>query len=142
MLIGAHAILYSTNAAADREFLRDVLGLPHVDAGSGWLIFGLPPTEVAVHPSEAEEKHELYFMCADVGTFVAAMADLGIACSPVHDEGWGLLTHLTLPGGGRNGVYQHVFRFRPEHRRTLPPSDLRALVSVGTRGPRNNNKNN
>jgi len=106
MLIGAHAILYSTNAQADREFLRDVLGLPHVDAGSGWLIFGLPPTEVAVHPSEAEEKHELYFMCADVAAFVATMGGLGIACSPVHDEGWGLLTHITLPGGGRVGVYQ------------------------------------
>ena len=73
MISGAHAIIYSTNAEADRAFLRDVLGLPHVDVGHGWLIFGLPPSEVAVHPGEKNNVHELYFMCDDIADFTADM---------------------------------------------------------------------
>ena len=120
MLIGAHAILYSTNANADRAFLRDVLRLPHVDAGGGWLIFGLPPAEVAVHPSETGGKHELYLMCADVEGFVRAMKEVGVECSAVRDQGWGLLTDLKLPGGGRMGVYQ------PKHTRPAAAPAARA----------------
>ena len=114
MLNGAHSIIYSTNAEADRAFLRDVLALPHVDVGHGWLIFGLPPAEVAVHPSEENNVHELYFMCDDVEAFVAKMKERGIACGDVQGMGWGMLTHVTLPGGGKLGVYQ------PRHAR--PPS--------------------
>lgn len=106
MINGAHAILFSTDAEADRAFLRDVLGLPHVDAGDGWLIFGLPPAEVAVHPAEQNDVHQFYLLCADVQAFVAEMAVRGAACSPVEEEAWGLLTRLTLPGGGKLGVYQ------------------------------------
>lgn len=107
MLIGAHAVLYSADAAADRALLRDVLGLPGVDAGDGWLIFSLPPAEVAVHPAErAAGRHELFFMCADVDDFVAAMRARGVACSAVEELRWGRLTYLPLPGGGRLGVYQ------------------------------------
>lgn len=107
MLIGAHAVLYSADAAADRAFLRDVLRLPGVDAGGGWLIFALPPAEVAVHPAEgAGGRHELFLMCADVDAFRDAMRALGIACSAVEEQRWGRLTRLPLPGGGRIGVYE------------------------------------
>ena len=114
MIIGAHSILYSTDAEADRSFLRDVLGFPSVDVGQGWLIFGLPPAEVAVHPGEENDVHELYLMCDDVAGFVADMKKQGVACGPVLDRGWGLLTQVTLPGGGKLGVYQ------PRHARPKP----------------------
>ena len=106
MITGAHAIIYSAKADADRAFFRDVLGLTHVDVGGGWLIFALPPAEVAVHPSDKGDKHELYLMCDDIKAFVAAMKARQISCAPVRDQGWGLLTALTLPGGGSVGVYE------------------------------------
>src|SRR6476646_12137079 len=106
MIIGAHAIIYSTNPDADRAFLRDVLRFTSVDAGEGWLIFGLPPSEVAVHPSRKNSLHELYLMCDDVEGFVAEMKGHGVGCGPVQNRGWGLVTQLTLPGGGALGVYQ------------------------------------
>ena len=106
MIIGAHSIIYSTSPDADRAFLRDVLKLTNVDVGDGWLIFGLPPAEVAVHPSEKNDVHEFYLMCDDVEGFVAEMKEHGITSSPVQDAGWGLITQLTLPGGGKLGVYQ------------------------------------
>lgn len=106
MITGAHSILYSTDADADRAFLRDVLGFPSVDVGQGWLIFGLPPAEVAVHPGEKNDVHELYLMCDDVGRFVARLEKRGVTCGPVLDRGWGLLTQVALPGGGKLGVYQ------------------------------------
>src|SRR5437867_12455075 len=114
MLTGAHSVIYSTNAAADRAFLRDVLALPNIDVGDGWLIFGLPPSEVAVHPSDRNDLHELYFMCSDITEFVSDMEARGVACDPVQGQGWGLLTHISLPGGGKIGVYQ------PRHAR--PPA--------------------
>jgi len=106
MITGAHSIIYSAKADADRAFFRDVLGLTHVDVGGGWLIFGLPPAEVAVHPSDTNDKHELYLMCDDIEAFVANMKGRGVACAPVTNQGWGLLTEVTLPGGGSIGVYQ------------------------------------
>jgi hypothetical protein len=106
MIIGAHSIIYSSNAEADRAFLRDVLKLTSVDVGHGWLIFGLPPAEIAVHPSESNDGQEFYFMCDDLHAFVAEMKQHQIACDPVQDQGYGLLTQLTLPGGGKLGVYQ------------------------------------
>jgi len=106
MIIGAHSIIYSTNPDADRGFLRDVLKLTNVDVGGGWLIFGLPPAEVAVHPADENDVHEFYLMCDDVQAFVAAMKKRNISCGPVQNQGWGLLTQVTLPGGGRLGVYQ------------------------------------
>jgi hypothetical protein len=114
MIIGAHSILYSRNAEADREFLRDVVGLSHVDVGGGWLIFGLPPAEVAVHPGEENDVHEFYLMCDDVAAFVQRMAGKGVACAPVQSLGWGQLTQVTLPGGGRLGIYE------PRHARPKP----------------------
>src|SRR5205823_5809733 len=86
---------------ADRAFLRDLLKLPNVDVGGGWLIFGLPPAEVAVHPSGKNDVHEFYLMCDDVEVFIAQMQKHDIACGPVQKESWGLLMQLTLPGGGK-----------------------------------------
>jgi hypothetical protein len=106
MIIGAHSIIYSTNPDSDRKFLQDVLKLPNVDVGEGWLIFGLPPAEVAVHPSDENNLHEFYLMCDDVDAFIAEMKKRKIDCSVVHNQGWGLLTLVTLPGGGKLGVYQ------------------------------------
>ena len=106
MIIGAHSILYSKNPVADRAFLRDVLGFPSVDAGDGWLIFGLPPSEVAVHPSEKNDVHEFYLMCADVEALVDDLARRKVACGPIQNQGWGLLTQVGLPGGGKLGIYQ------------------------------------
>jgi len=116
MITGAHAILYSTNAEADRAFLRDTLGLPGVDAGDGWLIFALPPAEVAIHPGAANGHHELYLMTDDVAALVASLRKRRIKVSPVADRGWGLMTQVTLPGGGALGVYQ------PRHAR--PPQRI------------------
>ena len=106
MLSGAHSIIYSKNPDADRAFLRDVLKLPHVDVGHGWLIFGLPPAEIAVHPSDTNDVQELYLMCDDIEAFVAAMKTHDITCDPVKNQGWGLLTQIMLPGGGKLGIYQ------------------------------------
>ncbi len=111
MITGAHSIIYSKNPKADRAFLRDVLQLPHVDVGEGWLIFGLPPAEVAVHPADQNDVHEFYLLCEDVEALAEAMTEQGIACSPVQNEDWGLLTRVTLPGGGKLGIYQ------PKHAR-------------------------
>ena len=106
MIIGAHSIVYSKNPEADRVFLRDVLALTSVDVGGGWLIFGLPPSEVAVHPSDRNDVHELYLMCDDVNALVAGMKKRKVPCAAVQDLGWGLLTHVKLPGGGKLGIYQ------------------------------------
>src|SRR5262245_26465299 len=106
MINGAHSIIYSTNPEGDRAFLRDVLKLPSVDVGEGWLIFGLPPAEVAIHPADRNDEHEFYLMCDDVQAFVAEMQQRNIYCGPVQDHGWGILTQVSLPGGGRLGVYQ------------------------------------
>ena len=106
MITGAHSIIYSKNAQADRAFLRDILRLDHVDVGDGWLIFGLPPSELAVHPSAENDKHEFFFIVRDIKAFLKDMKGHRISCSTVEDRGWGLLTRLTLPGGGQIGVYQ------------------------------------
>ena len=106
MIVGGHSIIYSKDAEADRAFLRDVLKFPNVDVGHGWLIFGLPPAEVAVHPSSRNDLHEFYLMCADVDAFVSAMSARGVKCEAVQDMGWGRLTQVRLPGGGKLGVYQ------------------------------------
>jgi len=106
MIFGAHVVIYSKDAAADRAFLRDVLGFSAVDAGSGWLILGLPPAEVAVHPAEGDDGHELYFMCTDLAAEISELAKKGISCSEVKEARWGTITHIRFPGGGEVGLYQ------------------------------------
>lgn len=113
MIIGAHSIINTTDAEADRDFFRDVFGLPYADTGGGWLIFGLPPSEVAFHPHDRNDLHEFYLMCDDVTAFAAEMDAKGVAHTEPHDEGWGILLSITLPGGGKLGVYE-VRHPRPE----------------------------
>lgn len=105
MITGSHVIIYSDDAEADRAFFGDVLEYPHVDAGGGWLIFKLPPAEVAVQPAEGASR-EPYLMCDDVIATVAYLKAKGVTCGPVSDEGWGLLTSIRLPGGGDLGLYE------------------------------------
>ena len=127
MITGAHAMIYSKDSDADRAFLRDVLGLGHVDVGGGWLIFGLPPSEIAVHPGK-KSSHEIYFMCEDVNAFKSFLDEKEITTSPVQDQGWGLVTTVTLPGGGELGVYEprharpETAGAAPTKRTSKPPS--------------------
>lgn len=106
MISGAHAIVFSTRPDADIAFMRDVLQLSHVDAGGGFLIFGLPPAEVAIHGGDKNDVHELYLICDDVAALVERLSAHGIACSAVNDRGWGMVTAVTLPGGGTINVYE------------------------------------
>ena len=106
MISGSHVIVYSRDAEADRSFFREVLQLPSVDAGGGWLIFALPPAEVAVHPGEEDDVHELYLTCADLGATMGELKARGILCDEPTQERWGIRTAIRLPGGGRLGLYQ------------------------------------
>jgi catechol 2,3-dioxygenase-like lactoylglutathione lyase family enzyme len=106
MISGAHMIVYSKDAEADRAFFRDVLGFESVDAGHGWLIFAMPPAEAAFHPSDANDVHELYFMCEDLKAEMAALAEKGVCCSDVQEARWGSISKIQLPGGGKVGLYQ------------------------------------
>jgi catechol 2,3-dioxygenase-like lactoylglutathione lyase family enzyme len=106
MISGAHMIIYSKDAEADRAFFRNVLGFASVDAGQGWLIFAMPPAEAAFHPSDANDVHELYFMCEDLKAEMAALVEKGVRCSDVQEARWGSITKIQLPGGGKVGLYQ------------------------------------
>ena len=114
VISGTHLVLYSTNADADRAFLRDILGFHHVDAGHGWLIFALPPAEVAIHPADAP-KHELYLMCDDLKSEMVALTKTGVTFSAVEEARWGSITKLRLPSGAEIGLYQ------PKHKTALQP---------------------
>jgi hypothetical protein len=116
MITGAHSIIYSTDPQADRAFLRDVLKLPHVDAGEGWLIFALPPAELAVHPTDRTSHQELFLICDDVRVFIQEMEQQAVSCSPIQALSWGQITYISLPGGGQLGVYQ------PSHARPETPA--------------------
>jgi len=105
VVFGAHLVLYSQDAEADRRFLAETFELSSVDAGHGWLIFAMPPSELAVHPSDAAGA-ELYLMCDDVVGEVASLAARGVECSPIEEARWGSITKVALPGGGELGLYQ------------------------------------
>jgi catechol 2,3-dioxygenase-like lactoylglutathione lyase family enzyme len=107
MINGAHAIIFTQDAEGLRAFLRNVLGFPSVDAGGGWLIFALPPAELAAHPSKGDARHELYLMCDDIEATTAELNAKGVEFTgPVSDEGFGLMTAIRLPGGGELGLYE------------------------------------
>jgi catechol 2,3-dioxygenase-like lactoylglutathione lyase family enzyme len=104
---GLHALIYSRDPDADRAFLRDRLGFAHVDAGGGWLIFTMPPAELAVHPVDGEGSHELYLMCDDVDATVAELSAAGVEFDgPPTDARFGRLVTIRLPGGGSLGMYE------------------------------------
>ena len=123
MLMGAHVLLYSAEPDADRAFIRDVLGFPYVDVGHGWLIFALPPAEVAVHPADGgtsqlhAERHllgaVLYLMCEDLKGYMKWLAEKKVTCTPVDEAEWGIKTTIRLPSGGEIGLYQ------PKHKTAL-----------------------
>ncbi|MGB6455539.1 MAG: VOC family protein [Streptosporangiaceae bacterium] len=115
MITGVHAIVFSPDAAKVRAFFADVLNLPSADAGGGWLIFALPPAELAVHPADDGSRHELYLMCDDIRATLAELTGKGIEVArDVSDQGWGLLASIRLPDGAELGIYQ------PRHPSPLP----------------------
>lgn len=106
MITGVHGMIFSKNEAADRAFLRDVIGLDCIDSGGGWLIFRLPAEgELGVHGGE-NGFHQIYFICDDVDAFVAELAGKGVTCGEIETAPWGRITYVPLPGGGRLGVYE------------------------------------
>lgn len=116
MINGTHIVFHSTDAEADRAFLRDALGLKHVDAGHGWLIFAMPPAEAAVHPADKKQAQphldgdmlgaSIYLMCDDVNVVVRLLEAKNVKCEPLQKERWGLRTAFSLPSGGKIGLYQ------------------------------------
>lgn len=125
MITGAHVLLYSEAAEPDRLFFRDVLGFRAVDAGGGWLIFALPPAEVALHPTDGSTRQHaghqllgavLYLMCSDLDATVELLKGKGVACTEVEQEPWGIRTTIRLPSGGEIGLYQ------PTHPTALDPA--------------------
>jgi hypothetical protein len=114
MFFGTHLLLYSRDADADRTFLRDVLEIPAVDAGEGWLIFAMPPAEMGVHPGESQIEHAganlaagtVYLMCRDLGATIKKLESKGVACAAVQEACWGVVTSIPLPGGSSLGLYE------------------------------------
>ncbi len=106
MIFGAHVIVYSNDVSADRAFFRDVLRYPSVDAGRDWLIFALPPSELAMHPADQDVGLELYLMCDDLRAEVATLTEKGVRTSEVEEARWGSVTKIQLPGGSQIGLYQ------------------------------------
>jgi hypothetical protein len=128
-ILGAHVIVYSKKADADRKFLADLFGTKGADAGGGWMIYALPPAEIAVHPSDDGDVHELYVMVDDVTAFVTAMKKKKVECAPIGDQRWGLLTSITLPSGGKLGVYQ------PKHASPIIKTRSTSKKVVRSRAP-------
>jgi catechol 2,3-dioxygenase-like lactoylglutathione lyase family enzyme len=106
MLSGSHVIVYTQDADADREFFRDILKLPPIDAGGGWLIFALPPTEVAFHPADENNTHELYLICENLSATIKELENRGTRFEEPSEQSWGITTQIHLPGGGLLGLYQ------------------------------------
>lgn len=111
MINGAHIIVYSRDAEADKGFIKNVLKFKYVDVHEGWLIFRLPPAEVAVHPSDENDRHEFYLMTDDLDLEIQTLNEAGVSCDPVLQQSWGRCTRIKLPGGGALGLYQ------PRHER-------------------------
>ena len=129
MISGAHSIIYSKNPEADRAFMRDVLKLPHIDSGDGWLIFALPPSEVAFHDSAKNNVEEFYLVTDDIEELIAKMKVNEVKCSPVQRRSWGLLTKLKLPGGGNLKVYQPL-HVRPKPAKVRGQKKLNDLQAI------------
>jgi len=126
MINGGHIIVYSTDAKADTAFLKNVLKFQYVDVHNGWLIFKLPPSEVAVHPSDENDMHEFYLMTDDLDAEMTELKKAGTACEEVSQQSWGRLTRIKLPGGGTLGLYQ------PRHERPEGPSNLQTGGTSGS----------
>lgn len=112
MISGTHVMIYSQDAEADRAFLRDVLEIPCIDSGGGWLIYRLPPTELGVHPGERNDVHEFYLMCDDLDDTLERLRNKGVTPGPVATQEWGRSAAIPLPGGGQLGLYE-AYHARP-----------------------------
>jgi hypothetical protein len=132
MIVGGHVMIQSTNDGADKAFFRDVLGLPSVDAGGGFFLFAVPPSEIAVHEGRADGTHELFLMCDDIEAFIDEMNSHDVACTPAQNRGWGILTQVTLPGGGKLGVYQPLHK-RPKAKAARSKSAKRNSAKAASR---------
>ena len=131
MIIGVHALIYSKEPEQVRAFLKDVLEFKPIDIGHGWLIFALPPAELAVHPGEGPGRHELYLMCDDVKALIKKLESKGYETREVQDVGWGLRTAVTLPGGDELGIYE------PRHASPIKLKKPRAAAKTSKkRSPR------
>ena len=130
VITGIHAIVFSPEAEKVRTFFADVLGMPSADAGGGWLIFALPPAELAVHPADGESRHELYLMCDNIQATLAELKRKGAeVAQEISDQGWGLLAAIRLPDGSELPIYE------PRHPSPLDPDPRRARPSqVGRPG--------
>ena len=106
MISGAHVMIFTRDEDADRAFLRDVLEIPCIDGGGGWLIYKLPPAELGVHGGESNDVHHLYLMCDDLDATIGKLAAKGVSCSPPFAASWGRATSVPLPGGGKIGLYE------------------------------------
>jgi predicted enzyme related to lactoylglutathione lyase len=116
MITGVHAVVFSPEADKTRAFFADVLNLPSADAGGGWLIFALPPAELAVHPSDSGSRHELYLMCDDMHATLSELRSKGVdVVGDISDQRWGLLATIRLPGGAELPIYE------PRHPSPLQP---------------------
>jgi catechol 2,3-dioxygenase-like lactoylglutathione lyase family enzyme len=129
MLTGAHVVIYSRDAEADRKFFADILGFGSVDAGRGWLIFELPAAEVAIHPHDKNNQHEMFFVCDNLKAQMAALEKKGVRFGEVGEERWGTRTTILLPGGGRVGLYE------PKHPVTFGKAS-KGRIGTKRRGPR------
>ncbi|SRR5579885_252039 len=127
MITGAHVMIQSRNHKADQDFLTDVLGLSAVDAGNGFLIFAGPPADIAIHESDKNSVHEYFLMCDDIEAFVAEMKKRNVSVAHPANRGWGTITHVVLPGGGKLQVYQ------PHHKRPKPFAARAARAHATTR---------
>ena len=106
MISGAHVMIFTKDEAADRAFVRDVMEIPCIDSGGGWLIFKLPPAELGIHGGERNDFHQLYLMCDDLDAEIERLAAKGVTCSEVKSASWGRFTGVPLPGGGTIGLYE------------------------------------
>ena len=106
MISGAHVMIFTRDEEADRAFFRDVLEVPCIDPGGGWLIYKLPPTEMGVHGGEQNDVHQLYFMCDDLDAEIATLSGKGVQCAEPFRASWGRATSVPLPGGGKIGLYE------------------------------------
>ena len=106
MISGAHVMIFTQDEAADRAFFRDVLEIPCIDSGGGWLIFKLPPAELGIHGGERNDFHQLYLMCDDLDAEIDRLTAKGVSCDEPKGAGWGRFTGVPLPGGGKVGLYE------------------------------------
>jgi len=117
VITGVHAILYAPDAEEVRRFFRDEIGYPFADAGGGWLIFALPPAELAAHPSDGPASQELYLMCDDIDATLADLTAKGVeTIEPPRDQRWGIVCRIRIPGGAEIGLYE------PRHPTPSPPT--------------------